>query len=402
MFITRLLAVALLCWAGLVQAQTLSESTYRRLTRIHELIGEENYPDALSKLDSLLPSTKYSPYETAMVYQTYGFVWAQKGDYRKAADYFKKAINLEALPEAQLEGMKYSLGQFQIAVEEYREGVITLEDYIASAKNPVPPEARVLLATAYAQLKRYKKALVPLTQAIRESKEPKEQWYQLKLALHYEQNDYKRCAGTLRDMIALFPLKEKYWKQLSGMLLEIKEDEEALAVLGLAERRGYLDESKELINLGNLYLYLDIPFKAANIVDEGLRSGAIEASEKHYELLSNAWVGARETAKAIDALAKAVALTDDGELALRLAYLYVEKEDWSKVLPTLAKARELGVDKPGEAAMLQGIAAAELGRFDEAIEAFRAAAKYDSTREDARAWANHALSLQAEQSLDEG
>jgi tetratricopeptide (TPR) repeat protein len=203
-------------------------------------------------------------------------------------------------------------------------------------------------------------------------------------------------------MIGLFPLKEKYWKQLSGMLLEIKEDQEALAVLGLAERRGYLDESKELINLGNLYLYLDIPYKAANIVAEGLQKGAIEASEKHYELLSNAWVGARETSKAIDALAKAVELTDDGELALRLAYLYVEKEDWDKVLPTLARARDLGVDKPGEAAMLQGIAAAELGRFDEAIEAFRAAAKFDSTREDARAWANHALSLKAEQSLDEG
>ncbi|MGB1557061.1 MAG: tetratricopeptide repeat protein [Oceanococcaceae bacterium] len=395
--ITRLLAVLLVAWGGFVQAQTLSEATYRRLTKIHELIGEEAYGEALDKLEKLLPATKYSPYETAMVYQTYGFIYAQQGDYRKAADYFRQAIGLNALPEMQVESMKYNLGQFQVAVEDYRDGIKTLEEYFATAKNPIPLEARVLLATAYAQLKQYRKALPHLSRAIQESKEPKEMWYQLKLALHYELDDYRSCATTLLDMVGLFPLKEQYWKQLSGMFMEIKKDKDALAILALADRRGYLDDSKEIINLGNLYLYLDIPFKAAQVLDDGLRGGIVEGNEKNYEMLSNAWIGARETDKAISALAKAAERTDDGELVLRLAYLYVQQEAWAKVLPTLDRARTLGVKKPGEAAMLQGIAAAELGRFDEALKAFGAARKFEDTREEASAWLQHALTLQAEQ-----
>ncbi len=400
--IARLLAVLLVAWGGFASAQTLSETTYRRLTKIHELIGEEDYTDALDKLDKLLPSTKYSPYETAMVLQTYGFVWAQKGDYRKAADYFRKAIDLGALPEQQVESMKYNLGQFQVAVEDYREGIKTLEDYFATAKNPIPPDARVLLATAYAQLKQYRKALPPLTQAIREHSDPKEMWFQLKLALHYETNDYTACATTLLEMISRFPLKEEYWKQLSGMFMEIKKDEEALAILGLADREGFLDDEKEVKNLGNMYLYLDIPYKAAKIVSDGLRDGVIKSDVDNYELLANAWIGARETDKAIDALSKAAKMTDDGELVLRLAYLYVDREDWNKVIPTLEQARKLGVKKQGEAAMLQGIAAAELGRFDEALAAFKAAAKFEETKEEALGWLNHARSLQAELQQDEG
>ena len=399
---TWLLAALSIVWGGYVHAQTLSESTYRRLTRIHEHIGEEQYAEAIDKLNKLLPATKYSPYETAMVYQTFGFIYAQQGQYGRAADYFRQAIELDALPEAQVENMKYALGQFQVAVEDYRAGARTLEEYFATAKNPIPTEARVLLATAYAQLKQYRKALPPLSQAIRESKEPKEMWYQLTLALHYELKDYPASAKTLMAMVRLFPVKEEYWKQLSGMLLELREDEEALAVLGLADRLDYIDDSKEIINLTNLYLYLDIPYKGARLLEGALERGAVEGNEKHFELLSNAWINARETDKAIDALARAVARTEDGEKVLRLAYLYVEQEDWEKVIPALDKARRLGVKKPGEAAMLQGIAAAELGRFEEALQAFAAAAKDESTREEALAWRQHALSMQAEQRMDEG
>lgn len=399
--VRTILAIVLLVWGGFATAQTLSETTYRRLTKIHELIGEENYVEAVKKLDKLLPSTKYSPYETAMVLQTYGFVWAQKGDYRKAADYFKQAIDLGSLPEQQVETMKYNLGQFQVAVEDYRAGAQTLEEYFATAKNPIPADARVLLATAYSQLKQYKKALPHLTRAIREHKNPKEMWFQLKLALHYELNDYPACARTLLEMIPRFPIKEQYWKQLSGMFMEIKKDKDALAILALADRKGFLDDEREVTNLGNMYLYMDIPYKAANIIEGGIRDGVIPGDEENYELLSNAWVGARETKKAIAALAEAAKLTSDGELVLRLAFLYVEQEDWKKVIPTLERARKLGVDKPGEAAMLQGIAAAELGQFQTALKAFGVAARHEDTKEQALAWMNHARSLQAEQEQDD-
>ena len=80
---------------------------------------------------------------------------------------------------------------------------------------------------------------------------------------------------------------------------------------------------------------------------------------------------------------------------MRLAYLYVEKEAWSKVIPTLEKARKLGVDKPGDTALLQGIAATELGDHDAAIKAFSVAMKYEDTKSQAAAWLQHAMGERA-------
>ena len=386
--LTALLALGL---SVSVQAQTLSEITYKRLTKIHELIGEENYSEALQRLDKLVSSVKRDDYEHAMVLQTYGFIYAQRGDYPKAAEYFQRAIDLEALPPNQVAQMKYSLGQFHIATEQYRKGIKVLEEYFATTDQAIPPEARVLLATAYAQIKQYRKALPPLTQAIRESEDPKESWYQLKLALHYEQKDYSNSAKTLLEMVAKFPIKKEYWKQLSGIFMELRKDRDALAILALADRQGLLDEGKELKNLTNLFLYLDIPYKAAKTLDEAIRAGVVEADEETLEVLANSWLGARETERAIDVLERVAKITDDGELVLRLAYLYVEREDWRKVIPTLEKARKLGVKKPGQSALLQGIAATELGSHEQAIKAFSVALKYDSTKKQAQAWLQHAI-----------
>lgn len=381
--------------ATAASAQTMSELTYKRLSKIHELIGEEQYAEGLERLDKLIGSVRRNAYEHAMVLQTYGFIWAQRGDYGKAASYFQQAIDLGALPDVQVEQMKYSLGQFHVAVEEYREGIQVLNAYIKSAKTPVPPEAYVLLATAYAQLGQYRNALPPLTKAISTSNNPKEPWFQLKLAMHYELKDYSNSAKTLLEMVARFPVKKEYWKQLSGMFLELNKDQDALAILALAERQGMLDESKELVNLTNLFLFLDIPYKAGRNLEKAMKAGQVPGTADNYELLANAWLSAKESDRAISALEQASKTTDDGEVVLRLAYLYVEKEAWSKVIPTLEKARKLGVDQPGDTALLQGIAATELGDHEAAIKAFSVAMKYEDTKPQASAWLQHAMGERA-------
>lgn len=388
------LAVGIMLATG-AHAQTMSELTYKRLSKVHELIGEEKYSEGLERLDKLVASVRRNAYEHAMVLQTYGFIWAQRGDYGKAASYFQQAIDLGSLPDAQVEQMKYSLGQFHVAVEEYREGIKVLNAYINNAKTPVPPEANVLLATAYAQLSQYRNALPPLTRAIKASKDPKEPWFQLKLAMHYELKDYSSSAKTLLEMIARFPIKKEYWKQLSGMFLELNKEQDALAILALAERQGMLDESKEMVNLTNLFLFLDIPYKAGRTLDKAMKAGEVPGTADNYELLANAWLGAKEFDLAIKALEQASKTTDDGELVLRLAYLYVEKEAWKKVIPTLEKARKLGVNQPGDTALLQGIAATELGDHDAAIKAFTVAMKYDDTKPQAAAWLQHAVGERA-------
>ena len=55
--------------------QTMSEHTYRRLSAVHELLGEDKLIEALDGL-ARLEKGRLNNYEKALVHQTYGFVYA--------------------------------------------------------------------------------------------------------------------------------------------------------------------------------------------------------------------------------------------------------------------------------------------------------------------------------------
>src|SRR5690606_18816458 len=102
----------------------------------------------------------------------------------------------------------------------------------------------------------YPLALEQVDLALSKADRPQEQWLQLKLALHYELKQYAQCAEVLVQLVALVSNNADYWKQLSGVLLEMDQREDSLAVLALAERQGLLRSEDDLRNLANVYLLL--------------------------------------------------------------------------------------------------------------------------------------------------
>ena len=69
----------------------------------------------------------------------------------------------------------------------------------------------------------------------------------------------------------------------------------------IMHRQNMLKTSKELSSMAQLYLYHDIPIKAARVLQTGLDDGSIEKTEKNYELLAQAYMHAREWDKAYQA-----------------------------------------------------------------------------------------------------
>ncbi|TVQ41499.1 MAG: hypothetical protein EA370_01830, partial [Wenzhouxiangella sp.] len=61
-----------------VSAGTLQESTFNRLSRIYEDIGEEKYAEAYSALQSLLDRGRRTEYEQAVIHQAMGHVRMQQ------------------------------------------------------------------------------------------------------------------------------------------------------------------------------------------------------------------------------------------------------------------------------------------------------------------------------------
>ena len=366
---------------------TISEGTYKRMERIIDAIGKGQYAESEGKLTELAQGA-HGDYEKAIILQTLGFVYASESKQEKAIETFQQAIATNALPQQVHEQMMFNIAQLYVADDKWDKGMQALNTYLAESCNPLP-DAHILLASVYSEKKQWADGLKQVNLALVKSKAPKESWLQLKLALHYELHDLPHCAEVLVHLVAMAPNKEDYWKQLSGILYEIKKDPEALAVLSLAERKGYIDTEQEYRNLSNMYMYMQIPFKAATLLERGLAQKQVEPSEKNLESLSNAWLAAREYDKAEAAMKKAATVSDKGELYKRLGEIQIQDEKWKDALESLQKAQQKGgLKDPGQTAFLLGVCAVQLKQWKLADTALRQAMQDEKTAKAAAQWLN--------------
>jgi tetratricopeptide (TPR) repeat protein len=369
-------------------AGSMSESVYRAVQAATDLISKQKHTEAIEKLAKLADSG--SDYEQAVVNYNLGFVYSSRNDLTDAAKSFARALELNALPQSQHEQLQYNLGQLYIVAGKFAEGIATLKTYMAESCAPVSAEAHLFLANALSQDKQYAEARTQIDQALAKAKAPKESWLQLKLAINYEMKDFKACAQSLVQLIGLVPHKPEYWKQLSGMFMELKRDTEALAVLALAERQGFIGKPNEIKNLYSVYMMLDLPLKAGMLVQQAIEQSKVPADEAHLEAIANAWINARETARAEATLKKLAAMVDRGDYHYKLGAMYGDEERWSDSKAALEKAiQKGGLKRTGEAWMRLAVAHYSLKDNRAAIAALQKAINYDESRKQAGEWLRH-------------
>jgi len=373
---------------ALVAAATLSERTYKKLTRIHQMMGESQYAEAITELKALKEKVGGNDYEYATVMQTLGYAYAATDRFPQAIEAFREAIRAGGLPDEVQLAMQYNLAQLYASLPDYKSAAAAYEEWFAKAESP-SADSFVFAATVYAQLANYPKGIEKIEKAIAMSEKPKESWYQLLLAMRYQQQSYREAAKVLETMVSLWPDNEKYWKQLSGIYFTLKDNRKALAVMDLAYQRGFLSEQGDLLNLVNLYLLLDIPFEAAQLLEAELNAGRIERSGKNLQKLADAWLQAQEPERSLTYLMEAAKAKREGGLYLRAAQIYADKEQWDDVLDAAGRALEVGLDDPGKAYLIRGVAYYELARPEQALGEFRKGARDEKTRKQAGQWIAH-------------
>lgn len=364
----------------------MSEPYYRGVETANDLITKQKYAEAIDRLNKMTDGSG-NEYEKAIVWYNLGFAYSAKNDYGNAAKSFQKALDANALPQQQHEQLQFNLGQLLVADKQYAAGSKALEGYIADSCSPVPAEAHIFLAQAYAEQKRFAEALPQVDQAIAKAKAPKESWLQLKLALNYETKNYRACAETLVKLIGMVPEKAQYWKQLSGMFMELKQDPEAVAVLALADRQGMLPSANEIKNLYNVYMMIDLPYKAATLLQEAIDKNRVPADEKNLESVANAWINAREYPRAEATLKKLAGMSEKGEYFFKLGAMYGDDERWKESREMLDRAiAKGGLARPGEAYLRLAVATYSLKDMKAAESAANKALGYDQTRGQASQW----------------
>jgi tetratricopeptide (TPR) repeat protein len=373
-------------------SSALDEMTWKKLNDVYEDVGEELYDLAFEKLVKM-DKRVYDDYEKAVVTQALAQVeWARE-NYDSALTYFETAVEIDALPDLAHFSLMYQIAQLYYMNERYDEALDKLALWMCKVPTEkITAESYILKASIHAQKKDWKNVVEAADTAISLSDDPKEGWYQLKLASHFELEQFPMAAKTLEVIIQKWPDRKDYWVQLSQIYFKLKQYDEALSIMALAYRRNMLDKQMDITYLSNLYSNNNVPYKAAMVLQKGIEDGIVEPDTRHWTMAADAWYAAEEMEKALYSYEQAGKKSADGEIDLRRAYILVDMERWDEAAVAVNTALEKGgfsERKAGEAYVIQGMSEFNLGNYDRARTAWNRASNYPRAQKSAQQWLNH-------------
>ncbi len=350
--------------------------------------SEEQSPEVGLALIGRLNPKRLNAMERAKVYQIEGLLHYGAGDLDQTIKSFQKSIDERILPLDQETKLRFNVAQLMAGLYKWDDAIQAIYEWFRWSQEE-DPLAYYLLGIANFQLGNFDLAIANTRKALEVADEPKESWLQLLAALWVQRNNYRMAAPIFEELITLFP-KKNYWVQLGLIYGALEKYPASLSIQQIAYEQGLLTEDKELRRLARAFLYAELPYPAAKVLQRGIDDGSIEAEPDSLQLLANSWIAAREFEKSLPPLRRAAEISEDGNLYVRLGQVYLQREEWGQAAERLEDAiKKGGLDKPGSAHLLRGIALYNTGKLFAAKSTFVQARKFDKTRKEAEQWLDH-------------
>lgn len=363
-----------------------SERNLKKIQKMFELQEAGDIPAAKAILESINVERE-KPYGRSKIYQFLGSFAQQEEDYDKAIELLDKAVAEGGLTEDEELRTLFQVGMLQVKQERFDDAIVTIEKWMEAAPE-INGQAYYTLAVTYYQAQKLDKALAPAKKAIEvATTAPPEGWYRLLLALYLEANSYDEGIKLLDEMIIKFPKKKEYWTQLAALYNANDRMDKSLAVQQLARYEGFITEDRDLTRMAQMFMVQGLPHRGAQVMKEGLDSGAIKPTMQAYQTYSDTLLQSREWALALDPIAKAAELADNGSMWVRHAQVNLQLGNWSAARDSLTKAFQKGnIPDEGQAHILFGIAAANDKLWDTATTSFKRASNYAGTADVSAKW----------------
>ena len=367
----------------------MSQPVYEGVQKAQELIEANQYADGLARLKKLRETSHLSVYETAQIWNLTGYAYYLQENYPRAVKSYENVIAQGDLPEAMLQSTLKTLSQLYFTIENYEKALATVDQLIVVVSAP-SPDVYMLKGQAHFQLQQYRQALAPIKTAIdkyrEQGRKPRENWLLLLRVCYYELSDFKNMIAILKQLIVFYP-KQTYVLTLAGVYSELGDTKKQLALTEALYDAGLIKRTHQLVNLANLYLVHNVPYKAAKILQREVDGGRVESTERNLRLLSQAWYQARENEKAIPPLARAAGMSDKGELFVRLAQSYINLDRWPEAADAVRKGLSKGGVKRSDIAnIMLGMALFNQRHLALARAAFKLASTDKRSAKAARQW----------------
>lgn len=389
-----LMLVCGLCMLGLAGADTIlnqgsiSSNLFRKMRAVQAQIRAGQLNDAATQLGYLQGVTT-NAYEAAVVRELTADLYVARGDYANALAALQPVLQQNLLTGSEQREAQLTLGKLLVANGQYQTGLDSLRNSLQGQENP-PPDVLMALAQGYAQSGQCRLAVPEAKRAVDSTADTPSEWYQLLISCLYQTHDYAGAADVLESALSRYPDQVQYWPQLGQAYAQSGDASKALAVYALMYRQGLIRQSQDYLSLASLYMQNNVPYQAAQVLQEGLQSGAVQASEADYTLLATAWQDAGDLDKAVAALGEAEKQSKTGDALVAEAQIYTERHEWFSAIDTAKKAiAKGGLKRPGRAWLLQGIAQVQNRQYDDGTASLREALKYDDARPQAEAWLHY-------------
>lgn len=369
----------------------LGARVYSQLARAQELADKGNVAEGLEVLDQVKSkSSSLNSYEKAMMFNFYGFIYYNAERVDEALEAFEHVVKQDPIPESLEKSTLFSLSQLAMASGKYDKTLQYLEQWEQVEGGKIPVKNYVLKAQATYQQKDYNAAAAYIDQAIdlqvADGFLAEENWYVLQRAIYFELKQPAKVAAVLENMVRLFN-KPEYWLQLGGMYGEIGEDAKQLAVLEAAFQQGYVTKRSDLRNLSQVYYLNGLPFKAAQVIEQGFELGALSKDDKTLSFLAQSYVGAKEYDKAVVTYQTLADISDTGVASQQIAEIRLQQGRFAETVAAAQAAVKKGkLDNPGNLYLALGMANFNLKQFDQALEAFEQAKEFKNAKKMAQQW----------------
>jgi len=313
----------------------------------------------------------------------------ENGNPAGAREHLENAIKYGEMPPEQAAETRFSIAQLYMGEERWKEAVDSLNQWFAATPTP-NSQAYYLRAICNYQQEKFADALPDAIKAVEGSPTPTEGWLQLLLALRIQREEYKLSIPLLEQLISIKPEKKAYYMQLSSVHGQLGSYQDALVPIQLAYLAGLLDQDSEYRRLAQLLLHLDLPYRGAQILEDGLKKDVVKPDAKLWELLGNTYVASREYEKALVPLGKGAELASDGKLYVRIGEVRVQREEWDEAIKALKHGLDKGgLPNPGQVKLLLGIAYYSQEKKGDARTWFQRATEHPQQRDAAEKWLQH-------------
>lgn len=394
------------------QPHELEEKTSAELEKLKPLLDAKNWEGALQIVRAARSGVKPESYDMALLSDIEAKLELQKGDYAKAIEPWETAIRLSDqhnyLDENSVQEDVYYLAQIyyqeataaktpvKAQAKDYERATALLDRWFAHTKKPPTDSARQDAMVFYASVL-YNRATIDqnhvdqallakaedaVEQGLRMVSRPKEQLYQLLLAIAQQKNDYLRLADLLELLVKHHPQKKDYWSELAGVYLNLAGNEKnedlareynirAVLTIERAQALNFMRSPKENYTLVGIFYNIGQFGRATELLHSGLRNHTIDSEETYWALLGSSYQQADRPYAAVEALKEgAKNFPQSGQLDYQRAQILYSLNKAQESYDALQEATKKGhLDKPGAVYGFLGYVSWELGKLYEARDA---------------------------------